>query len=246
MKLSVSRLELSAKINWGRKHLTSILKKTLPLWGIGTVISFTAIPYPIFETWIKGFTFFGIPSLLYFGSSAIFYLSKSKSKIRCTNEELHIQNGKEEFRIPTQQIAQFYLKYNANKTRNSDQAKVDLMLLTKDNQEFDCFNGKGLPAMDGRELEDNLQQFLGIEDYYVEGEYQVKGHQKESLIESEQNKGKLFEGKKLAHNNVLQLLYEDEEKKRFLRVFVLDGETKAMLGEVIEEHQLQEILPEVE
>ncbi|KXX67809.1 hypothetical protein [Flammeovirga sp. SJP92] len=189
MKLSLSRLELSATINWGRKHLTSILKKTLPLLGIGTIISLTAIPYPIFETWIKGFTFFGIPSLLYFGSSAILYLSKSKSKIRCTNEELYIQNGKEEFRIPTQQIAQFYLKYNSAKTRNSDQAKVDLMLLTKDSQEYDCFNGKGLPAMDGRELEDSLQQFLGIEDYYVEGEYQVKGHQKESLIESDLPKG---------------------------------------------------------
>ncbi|MBD0401695.1 hypothetical protein [Flammeovirga sp. EKP202] len=189
MKLSVSRLELSAKINWGRKHLTSILKKTLPLLGIGTVISFTAIPYPIFETWIKGFTFLGIPSLLYFGSSAILYLTKGKSKIRCTNEELHIQNGKTEFRIPTQQIAQFYLKYNSDKTRNSDHAKVDLMLITKDHQKYDCFNAKGLPAKDGRELEDTLQQFLGIEDYYVEGEYQVVGHQKESLIESDLPKG---------------------------------------------------------
>ncbi|KXX67808.1 hypothetical protein [Flammeovirga sp. SJP92] len=80
----------------------------------------------------------------------------------------------------------------------------------------------------------------------LEGLDKILYHKGTNFYQTEQNKGKLFEGKTLLHDHVLQLLYENKEKQRFLRIFVLDGDTKAMLGEIVEEHQLQEILPETE
>ncbi|MBD0401696.1 hypothetical protein [Flammeovirga sp. EKP202] len=97
-----------------------------------------------------------------------------------------------------------------------------------------------------KEMTDSSE--IGLNPYQTELDKfeKILYYESTNFYQSEQNKGKLFEGKKLTHNNVLQLLYEDEEKKRFLRVFILGSGIKVMLGEVIEEHQLQEILPEVE
>lgn len=184
MNIKINRQELTAKIRWGKKHLSLIIKKAAPLLGVGFIINSLATPFPILETLSNGFVFFGIPLLLFSSASAFMFLKEGLSKVICTGDILIIKNGKEEFQIKTQQIAQFYLKYNSELTQNSEQSKVDLILITKDNQEIDCFNGQGLPAKDGQALEESLEKFLGIEDYYVEGEYQVEGHQKEALPEA--------------------------------------------------------------
>lgn len=184
MNIKINRQELTFKIRWGKKHLSSIIKKAAPLLGVGFIINTLAIPFPIIETLSNGFIYFGILLLLFSSASTLMFLKKGQSKVICTGDTLIIKNGKEEFQIKTKQITQFYLKYNSELTRNSEQAKVDLILITKDNQEIDCFNGQGLPGKDCKALEENLEKFLGIEDYYVEGEYQVEGHQKDVLLET--------------------------------------------------------------
>ncbi|KXX67807.1 hypothetical protein [Flammeovirga sp. SJP92] len=186
MKIIKDNQQVIIKINWGQEYLKKIALQTLLVFPSVFIIQlfFSGIFPFTFSAWII------ISSILFAIALYIQYLNYGSSNLICTGEELWIYNEESRYSIPTSRIAQFYLKHT------SSSSGINVFLKTIEDSEIDCFRGNHLHPKKALEIENTLEKFLGIEDYYVEGEYQVAGHQKKELQERQladiQPKGDIF------------------------------------------------------
>ncbi|OHX66940.1 hypothetical protein [Flammeovirga pacifica] len=187
MKLKRTNLDLGISITWFRQDLVENLLKTLPFFFFFLVclIAFFSlllsdpniqkkdeVDLHLFEVLTTGgicYLIGLISTNLYFGSSYI----------KCDAEKLVYKNPRnKEVQIPVNQIAQLYLINNTSHTQKKNKVVVHLILRTKENEDIYLFEDRTFSAEKGRTIEEAIEQFLGLDDYAIEGEYHMIGHQK--------------------------------------------------------------------
>ncbi|MBB3701463.1 hypothetical protein KMW28_02180 [Flammeovirga yaeyamensis] len=183
MKLNIDNLELKASISWFKEDWVMYLLKLVPTYFVILVFFTGLIPnllldenpkwgyYVLLATVITNVSI-TIVSLIVIGST----------KIECDGVTLIVKHPRgKEISIPTNTIAQLYLDYHKTKSLNSNTPQVNLVLRTKDDNDIPLLEDRTISAYSGRKLESAIEDFLGIDDYSIDGEYQLHGLQKKSI-----------------------------------------------------------------
>ncbi|NLR93156.1 hypothetical protein [Flammeovirga agarivorans] len=99
-------------------------------------------------------------------------------------------------------------------------------------------------------LEKSISYLYDLDFYYLESDlsniHTSFVYNDITYYQCEQNHGEYYIEGKLRDNNVYQVLYEDEEREHFLRFMIVNGRIETFIGRNIQNHQLQQILPEIE
>ncbi|MBB6462965.1 hypothetical protein [Flammeovirga kamogawensis] len=177
MKLEITNTYLKGRIFWGQKYFKNILynslKVFLPAFVFSSLLLVAKINVSILlliaSPVVLTSVFIGLCFLLY-GSSTI-YCDEDTFRLKMLSGH--------SIELPISKIAQFYLKKDIARSTLLGKPFVTLYLRTKEDNDIRCFGRHSLPSEEGRRLEEHIEQFIGIEDHYIHGEYHERGIQKD-------------------------------------------------------------------
>ncbi|NLR93155.1 hypothetical protein [Flammeovirga agarivorans] len=203
MNIKTNRQEISISIYWSKFYFQKTIKDyffiyPMTLFG-GIFINLFTSPGELSLLWSGLF-----PLALSSGFLMMYLSYLGKTNIHCNKDYLVINSFfRRKIKIETKKIAQLYLLKEQALSKDILKNMVRLEMKTKHGNIIDCLP-RPINAFEGQQIEEAVEKFLGIEDYYVEGEYQAKGKQKEEHV---QQKKKL--SSETLTNDILTINFKD-------------------------------------